>query len=126
MGQAHGVVMDLMRKANVLDKGYRFVNGQVLCHVSCGRETFGSWSSFDWYSVRKPKRTAFTTNQDERWRDAQLSTSRHSGSRILRETIVTEPVLTLSTATAAGLVEVCTSTDVVKQKSKLLHTTTRI
>ena len=90
MGQAHGVVMDLMRKANVLDKGYHLFTDNFYTKPALAETLLGARTLLTWYSARKLERTASTTNQDEYWRDVELSSSRHSARRVSREKVASE------------------------------------
>ena len=92
MGQAHGVVMDLVRKANVLDKGYHL----FVYKASLGTDTFGNFKK----GLPSPP-----TKMDV----GTMLSYRHQQRK---------PVLMFSTATAAGMVEERTCVGVVKQKPK--------
>ena len=89
MGQAHGVVMDLMRKANVLDKGYHLFTDNFYTKPALAETLLGAGTLLTG-TVRGNSKTASTTNQDECWRDAELSSSRHSARRVSREKVATE------------------------------------
>ena len=92
MGQAHGVVMDLVRKANVLDKGYHL----FVYKASLSTDTFGNFKK----GLPSPP-----TKMDV----GTMLSYRHQQRK---------PVLMFSTATAAGMVEERTRVGVVKQKPK--------
>ena len=117
MGQAHGVVMDLMRKANVLDKGYHLFTDNFYTKPALAETLVGAGTLLTG-TVRGNSKGL-----------PPLPTKMNVGDMMsyLRQGILLiafgdiksqlKPVLMLSRA-AAGMVEVRTGAGVLKQKPK--------
>ena len=120
MGQAHGVVMDLMRKANLLNKGYHlftdnFYTKPVLATTLMQAGTLLTGT------VRANSRGLPTlpTKMDV----GEVLNYRRQGMLLVafrEKRSQRKPVLMLSTATAAGMTEVHTGAGLDKQKPKCI------
>ena len=116
MGQAHGVVMDLMRNANVLDEGYHlfmdnFYTKPALAETLLGAGTLLTGTVGGNSKGQPPLPTKMNV-------DLMLSYRRQGILLVAfrEKTSQRKPVLMLSTAAAAGMVEVRTGAGVLKHK----------
>ena len=120
MGQAHGVVMDLMRKANVLDKGYHlftdnFYTKPALAETLLGARTLLTGTVRGNSKGLPPLPTKMNIGEMLSYRRQGILLVAFREKKSQRK-----PVLMLSTATAAGMVQVRTGAGVLKQKPKCI------
>ena len=115
-GQAHGVVMDLMRKSNLLHKGYHLFTDNFYTKPALAR-ALGNASTLLTGTVRAnsrglptlPRKLAVGDVLNFRQDDLLCMAFREKKSQ-------RKPVLMLSTSEAAGMVNVRTAAGIVKRK----------
>lgn len=118
MGQAHGVVMDLMQKANLLVKGYHLFTDNYYTKPGLAKTLLKAKTMLTG-TVRAnsrglpplPAKMGVGEVTNFRRQQVLLVTFRERKSQ-------RKPVLMLSTASAAGMVQVQTAAGLVKEKPK--------
>ena len=119
-GQAHGVVMELMRKSNLLNKGYHlftdnFYTKPVLAQTLLDAQTLLTGTVRANSKGLPPIPTKMNIGETQNFRKNQILFCAFREKKSQRK-----PVLLLSTSEAAGMTEVRTGAGIIKRKPRCI------